>query len=282
MQFKSRESLRAVGLSLVIVPFLSVSTALAGGQKGKVTVDADAIVRRMLSAYQTAQSIQEVAEAKVTLLPNPEYIQTTAFKFKRPNLMLQTTQDPHGGTVDVYCNGKTLTVYSGKQNIFTKRTAPGSVPQTLNAMTHASKDLTGSENTPILSPFSFLRAGKRLDEVKSLRFVREETLDGHRVYVLTGTADSDWLNALIPSKNLKWQQRDILLWIDAETSLLRKSKCRLFGQVPVIRNGKQVYSTFGLGFEEVHRDTLLNVPLRDEVFFFKQPKNAAEQFKSTR
>lgn len=282
MHLISRRSVRTVGLSLAIVPFLSVSTALAGGQKGRVGVDADAIVRRMLRAYQTAQSIQEVAEAKVTLFPNPEYIQTTAVKFKRPNLLLQTTQDPHGGTVDVYCNGKTLTVYSGKQNIFTKRTAPGSVPQTLNAMTLASKDLTGSDNTPILSPFSFLRAGKHLDEVKSMRFVREETLDGRRVYVLTGTADNDWLNALLPAKNLQWQQRDISLWIDAETSLLRKSRCRLIGRMSVVRNGKQSYSSFGLGFEEVHRDTVLNVPLRDEDFIFRQPKNAAEQFKSTR
>lgn len=282
MHLISRRSVRTVGLSLAIVPFLSVSTALAGGQKGRVGVDADAIVRRMLRAYQTAQSIQEVAEAKVTLFPNPEYIQTTAVKFKRPNLLLQTTQDPHGGTVDVYCNGKTLTVYSGKQNIFTKRTAPGSVPQTLNAMTLASKDLTGSDNTPILSPFSFLRAGKHLDEVKSMRFVREETLDGRRVYVLTGTADNDWLNALLPAKNLQWQQRDISLWIDAETSLLRKSRCRLIGRVAGFRNGKQSYSSFGLGFEEVHRDTVLNVPLRDEDFIFRQPKNAAEQFKSTR
>ena len=105
---------------IVLSGYLILQQSIAYGEKKAAGgADADAIVRKMVITYQSAQSVQEKSEAKMKTIEGREFFQSSEVKFRRPNLLYIASTDPQLGTYTVYCNGRTVTMYTGTQNIFT-------------------------------------------------------------------------------------------------------------------------------------------------------------------
>ncbi len=266
------------------------SDARAGGG------DADAIVRRMISVYQGAQTLQESAEAKMQELGGRgEYIQTTQLKYSRANgsnyLYIRST-DPKDGTYEAYCNGKTITVYKGVINAYTKRAATSELSRNVAALSKSVESFTENRDSKeqatqqILNPISFLGAKGMPRECKKFQLVRQDTLDRRRAYVVRGSADSDWLYSLFPNKSVQFDTRTVTLWVDAENSTLLKAECDLRFHIDVRTKPKQPVTRiqYGLTLSETHRDIILNAPINDQEFNFDvgRHKGAVEKYQEHR
>ena len=147
------------------------------------------IVKRMVDIYHKAKTVQDTAEAKFLLLNGASYVQTNTVKFKQPNYVIITTQDPVGGTFTVYANGKTINVYSGKQNIFTRRNSPSDLKGTLTRVSEATVDTVNIPEDQMLSPLSFLNAGSLPKEAEGFKFVGYQNVLGHKTYKIRAQAN---------------------------------------------------------------------------------------------
>ena len=247
--------------------------------------DADAIVRRMVTVYQSVQTLQERSEAKMQgASPGTDYIQASQLKYKRGNgsiyLYIQSN-DRQIGTYEAYCSGKTITVFTGKENAYTKRAAGINLRQNLQTLSRAAESLSGTPINQMLNPVSFLSAKGMPDECKSFRLLRQETLNPshRRAFVVTGAADENWLYGIIGARNIQFDRRAITLWIDAENSTLLLATCDLvFHQDIPQKRGLVRQST--LRFSESHSDIVLNAPLNDQEFNFdfSRHKGAVEKY----
>lgn len=266
------------------------SDARAGGG------DADAIVRRMVSVYQGAQTLQESAEAKMQELGGRgEYIQTTQLKYSRANgsnyLYIRST-DPKDGTYEAYCNGKSITVYRGARNAYTKRAATSELSRNVAALSRAAESFAETENNQggatmqILNPISFLSAKGMPQECKKFQLVRQDTLDRRRAFVVKGSADTDWLYSLIRTKVAQFDNRTVTLWVDAENYTLLKAECDLRFHIDIRSKPNQPITRvqYGLTLSETHRDIVLNAPINDQEFNFDvgRHKGAVEKYQEHR
>ena len=248
-------------------------------------VDGNAIVRRMMTTYRSAQAFEETSEAKIKGIGQADYIQSTTIRFKRPNLFYLSSEDPVVGTYQGFCNGKTVIVYSGAKNTYTQRNSPVNLPQTMTRLYSAGKSLM--ENLSIiqmLSPIGFLSAKGMPDECKNFRFVRMDVVDGNKVAVVTGQADSNWLQSQDVPKQTVFDRRDVTFWVDTHTYLLRKASCDLrwhSNQGAALKQSAGA-SSAGFQFVETHHGSRVNLPLRDEDFFFNAPKGAVEQYQQNK
>ena len=258
---------------------LQQSQAIADKNSG-YTPNADTLVRKMVLTYQSAQTVQEKSEAKMQDLKGQEFYQTSTVKFRRPNLLYISSTDPKLGTYSVYCNGKTVTMYTGTQNIFTKRDAPINLRKTVQSLFATGMELLNIPVTQMLNPVSFMSADGLPDECKKYRYVREEAVDGRHVFVVSGQADPKWAMALMPVKDAVLIRRNITLWIDSSRFVLLKASCDIIYsfEAPVKPGQQSRTLTSNLRFTETHRDIALNVPIREETFFFQLPKGAVEKY----
>lgn len=242
-------------------------------------VDANTLVRRMIAMYQGAQTLEESTEAKVKEVGKADYVQATTLRFKRPNLIYLSSEDPAIGTYQGFCNGKNITVYSGTQNTYTKRNSPGDLRQTLGKFAAAGEALMGVSVVQMLSSIDFIAAKTMPEECKSFKFVRTDLLDGNKVMVVTGLADPAWLQTMGAPKQTVYVRREVTLWIDTSRYLLRKASCDLQWRVSIgAQKGAVDTMTGGIKFVETHRATRVNTPLRDEDFFFVAPRGAVERY----
>lgn len=269
-------------LPLLTVAFLTVAHVAVSQVRPAATTDANAIIKRMLRTYQNAQTLQEQAEAKLTLMGGNSYVQSTTLKFKKPGQFTCESTDPMMGTVTIYCTGQTVTIYSGKQNIFTKRTAATDMTKNLKTLERASSDLLGTELQQILNPLSFIAAKGMPREASQFRYGGLQTIRGRKYHLVTAQADSAWIATLVPTMKITPKQRDIGLWIDAEKNLLVKAVLRItwVATEPGAGGQNAPKTTGGFAFEENHRNTVLNGVFKDTDFQFIPPKDAKEIFQS--
>lgn len=265
---------------IVCINLLLQQSESFGDRSSEYTPDANTVVRKMVLTYQSAQTVQEKSEAKMQDLKGQEFYQTSTVKFRRPNLLYISSTDPKLGTYSVYCNGKTVTMYTGTQNIFTKRDAPTNLRKTVQSLYATGMDLLNIPVTQMLNPVSFMSADGLPDECKKYRYIREDIIDGRHVFVVGGQADPKWAMALIPLKDVNFLKRDITLWIDASRFLLLKASCNVvYSFEAPAKEGQQGRTlTSNLKFTETHRDIALNIPIREETFFFQLPKGAVEKY----
>lgn len=263
-----------VATASVLLLCVPATTLRAGGAQ-----DANALVRRMIAVYRNAQTIQENAEAKVLAPGGGMYIQTSSIKWKRPNLAYLFSQDPQQGTLQVFTDGKLITLYSQKQNIYTRRNAPPDLKGTLDVADKAAQDAFRIPISQVLNPISFLLSTGMPREAKSFRFAGETNLNGKRTFKVVGQAEPAWLQSIVPQLKIVPVKRDVMLWIDAQSSLLLKAMGTFTWKVTAV-NGTPLPKTTmaGFMFEESHRGTLLNAPISEEDFRFKAPKGARQLF----
>lgn len=242
-------------------------------------INANALVRKMMATYQSAQAIEETSEAKVKEYGKADYIQSTTLRFKGPNLIYLASEDPSIGTYQSFCNGKTITVYTGRHNTYTKRNSPIGLPKTLTKLAAAGELILGVSVVQMLSPLSFMSGKAMPQECRNFQYVREEMLEGNKVIVVTGQANLAWLQTMGAPQQTVLDRREVTLWIDANRFLLRKAACDLLWRFKKVSASQNVSTvTGGFKFVEVHRATRMNPPLRDEDFFFVPPTGAVEQF----
>lgn len=245
----------------------------------QVSPDGMEIIKHMVAVYHKANTVQDRAEARFTLLTGEQYIQTNVVKFKQPNRVIITTEDPKGGTFTVYANGKIITVYSGKQNIFTRRNSPADLKGTLDRVSEATVDTVNVPEDQMLSPLSFMNSNSVPREADSYKFVGYDNVSGHKTYKIRAQASLTWVQTLMPNIKIKTDIREIYLWVDVTSYMLLKSSVTL--KVHSIDQNVQS-RTYGFSFEETHSNTLLNTALRDDEFHFIEPKGAKQLFQNAR
>jgi outer membrane lipoprotein-sorting protein len=245
--------------------------------------DANALVRKMVAAYQAATTIQETSEAKMVEPGKGEYIQSNTLKYKRPAMLALETVDPDLGTLATYVNGSTITIFSGKQNVYTKRTASPNLARNLTVIGAASTELVHVTPTQMLNPISFLLAkGGMPEEAQAFRYVGVKMVEGRKTYMLIAQASTVWLKQIMPFA--KPERRDINLYIDVQTNLLAKAAIAVTYQatLPAVSGEPSKIVRGGFAFEETHRGTILNAPIVDATFSFRPPKGATEIFQEHR
>jgi len=273
---------RCVGGALLIGA-LSLLAPVRSGAGSASGPDANALVRKMVAAYHAASTIQETAEAVIRTPERGEYLQTSSIKYKRPNLLVLETSDPVTGSIVCYANTRTLTVYSGKQNIFTKRTAPKSYARLIPLIEKTSAEV----RVPILqifTPLSFLLAKGMPVEAQSFRYSGMAVVDGRKTYKVIGRATPDLMQKAAPAAYLRPDKSEVTFFIDPRTNLLVKVKAVLVWRATIPGRGKTRAQVFRTGYvlEETHRGTVLNAPIVDTAFVFAPPKGAVEIFQEAR
>lgn len=266
---------------------LAVCVTGGGGQKATAQAlpDANALIKKMLQTYRSASSIRDEAQANVTELGKGRYEQRSVLVYQTPNKLHINSVDPNQGTVSVYSDGRLVSIYSGKQNIFTRRNAVPGLAQTLVIAEKAAQDSFRVSLTQLLSPLSFLSGNGTIREALAFRTVGTETVAGYKAYKITAQAHPMLLQAVVPPRSsVQFGKKDITLWIDARRNTLVKASAQLTWKVTLPSDGftpKRVIPG-GLYFEETHRSTILNSAVKDEEFRFNPPQNAKELFQERR
>lgn len=260
------------------------SMMLAGSATGPAlpagsVPDANALVRRMVATYRKAQTIQESTEARMMTPDGSNFIQSGAIKWRRPNQIYIYSQDPQQGTMHVYSDGRLITVYSQRQNIFTNRNAMPDLQGTMRVVTKAAQDAFGVQFHQVLSPISFLMSDGMPREARSFRFAGEASVNGRRAYKVMGQADTAWMRTMVPDATIVPVKRNVTLWIDTQTFLLLKASGDFSWRITVadgMRLERPV--TGGVFFEETHFNTRLDAPIEETAFRFKAPRGAKQLF----
>lgn len=281
MNFKPHTFSLAATAAMLGFVFVTVCPSSAYSKKNTSPPDANALVKRMLATYQKASSVQETTEAKIIIEGNSEYISVSSLKYKKPNFLVMNSIDHENGTMKTYVNGRLATIYSGKENMYTKRTADPSVVANLSKMldmlSSASADVMGSPLHQVLAPIDFIAAKNTLKECKYFKYVREELVNGRKTILVKGDADIDWLKDTLGQTPTVPPVRLVLLWIDPVTNLLVKGGLRVTWRTSETAK-KHLKIPPGIAFDEVHNGTILNAPIKDSEFQFFPPKNAIEKF----
>ncbi len=271
------------GLTLALTVFCltpAARTALHAAPPS-ASVAAEAIARKMVSVYQRADTVQETTEAAI-VLNGQKYIQTGTLKFKRPNLLFSTSQDPESGSLATYANGKTVTLYRGLQNLYTKRTAAADMPSIINTASRAGLVSLRIQSTPVLNPLSFLMAHGLPREATGWRDDGLKVVRGRRAHLLTGRASGDfWIKVLFGETQPQLQSGVVSLWVDAENSLLLRAAVSLKWKFP---NGGPNEARGAVGafqMEENHFGATINAGVNPDEFRFAPPKGAKEVFQQS-
>jgi hypothetical protein len=180
-----------------------------------------------------------------------------------------------------------VSIYSGKNNIFTRRSSPADLASVLRLITEASAESLHVRFGQVLSPAGFLEArGALPDEAKAYVFQKRKTagntqmVDGRPAYVVGALADPAFVQSLAPEIRVVPRRREMFLWIDTHTYLLVRAAIALtwLSTRPGEDRRRHPTARGGFAFEEAHRDTRLNAPIDDSVFRFIPPRRALEKF----
>ncbi|MCS6775460.1 MAG: DUF2092 domain-containing protein [Chloroherpetonaceae bacterium] len=275
-----RPWLRRSLVCLIATGSMTLASSAAGpALPAGSALDANALVRRMVAAYRKAQTIQENTEARMVMPDGSSFIQSGAIKWRRPNQVYIYSQDPQQGTMHVYSDGRLITVYSQRQNIFTNRNAMPDLQGTMRVVTKAAQDAFGVQFNQVLSPISFLLSDGMPREARSFRFAGEASVNGRRAYKVVGQADTAWMRNMVPDATIVPVKRNVALWIDAQTSLLLKASGDFAWKVTAA-DGMRLEQpvTGGVFFEETHFNTRLNAPIEETAFRFRAPRGAKQLF----
>ena len=256
-----------VGCVLTLCPATRGESRVSG-------LDANDQVRKMVATYQNAQSYTERSTAQIYNGSSTyNIVQTSDLKYRAKNQFSVSSDDPSLGTYLATCDGRYVTLYTAKQNAYTKRLVAATMRETVDKLMRASLLLLRTSVAQVLNPISFTIARGMPDECKDFRVVGEETLDNRtRVLVVSGQADGAWLARLANgAKAESFSKREVKLWIDPARHVLLKA------QITLEIRGRNVMRII-----EKHDNIVLNPPLNEADFVFKPPKGSEEKYQERR
>ena len=249
------------------------------------TPNADALVKKMVQTYRAASTLRDEAQATIIDPKLGRYEQRSNIVYQKPNRLYTSSIDPHQGTITTYCDGRLIALFSGKQNIYTRRNAPDSLPKAVALSEKALEDSLRVNITQLLNPVSFLIGNGTVREAVGFKVVGTEMIAGYKTYKVTAAANPAWLQGMMPPRSkVQFSKKEITLWIDARRNLLVKASAQLTWKAFLPADGSFPARTEpgGLSFEETHRSTVVNAPVKDEEFHFAAPSNAKEIFQERR
>ena len=267
----------ALGALLALIP-----TAGAGGPTGP---NGNTLVRKMLAVYKNADSLQADYEAQILRPGGSEYIQSGTIRYRKPDRVALYTTDPLTGTFQAWADGRVISVFSGKDNVYTKRTAPiGGLGPTIEGIEKTSSDVLKVRSTQIFSPLSFIVAKDLPREAQTFTYVKQETILGRKTYCVSAKLNEEFIKELVQNRRAIATQRDVKLWIDANNSQLVRSFTVLVWKFPVQGGtaAKPAYNQAGIAFTETYNSTVINGAIRDDVFHFTPPAGAKQLFQESR
>ncbi len=271
---------RAALLLGAFTPLAAPSRPLSAQQK-RPSGDANALVRQMIASYHTLQSLEERSEARVQV-GSREFLQTAVLRYKKPNFLILTTQDPDTGTYTVQADGKTLVVYSARTSVYLRRNAPPTLEAAITSLQTLSLREMGIQNAQVLSPLSFLLAKEWPNEARSFTYVGLEVYDkglGRKAHHVTATALPRVLADLTGVSSAKPLRQKIDLWIDPVTHLAVRSHGEFaWTQMTEGPDGKKHPVSDVLAFDEVRKSTQINGPMENGSFRFDPPKGATLKY----
>ena len=264
---------------------LSGLPALPAADAAPAAPDGNALVRKMVAVYQKANTLKADFEARIVQLGGSEYLQSGHLEFKRPLYISLYTTDPLAGSFQAITDPRTITVYGGQTNRYTKRNAPPTLREMLDSLEKSSADvLEGQRSTQLFSPLSFMTASGMPREAQSFTYSGIEAIKGRKTYRVKGKMNENFLKTILGSSKVMPVQRDVTLWIDAQTSLILRTSSTLSWRVPLpVRPGeKQKYGAGGIAFTETYSGQTINTPIADTVFHFVPPQGAEQRFQEGR
>jgi hypothetical protein len=246
--------------------------------------DGNALVKKMVQTYKAYNTFSETSEAKIVMLGAPSQIQSTTFKFQKPSKFFVQTSDPQSGTLSIYSDGTQVTIFGGRQNIFTRRDYAGSFVSTVRTYEKVAKEMLDMNITQILSPISFMTAGENgLREAKSFKFLGTKAVNGRTTNMVLSPVDLEWLTSIVGRQNFLPDKCQVKLYIDKETNLLIHSVIQFLWQSKVQRPGvKDKIVIQGMVLDERHRNQVMDKPIDANVFRFAPQPGSKEVFRETR
>ena len=244
--------------------------------------DGNTIVKKMMAKYHSLNSFQEVAEAKV-IENNSQMIQSSTLKYQKPQNFSLTSIDPQIGTVLSQVNEKGILVYSGKQNIFTRRKPQPTLKDSLNRLQNASLYSLRIPVTQALSPLSFLAASTMPVEANQFRLTGVRMVAGRPAYVVRALAKLEWLQSLAKGVTILAKSRGITLYIDKQSFLLVRATCAItfMTTLPGEPLSSKPTNPAGFAFDEYHRAIIENGAINAQEFNFTLPAGALEKYANT-
>ena len=267
-------------VALLLVPVLPVfSQAQVGKSKSTVSEDRGrAQLAQTLLTYQQLNSYQGRSLVDLNLLQPGGISQavsaeSTALWYKRPNkLAIKLTSNKVG--VEVYCDGKTLSVYLVDAQKYFSVPAPATMPEVAKVL-HEKAGIDG-----ILDPLFFLSTPTVPTTLQHISLNTDKmAYNGHTATELL----CEWrVSDTLKKANFFFQdQAKWLLTIDNKSSVLLQTKVTVPGTaiVQVIKEGKKVAMPMKVAFEMKHRvvEAVPNANFPDTVFAFTPPKGATRQ-----
>ena len=210
-------------------------------------------------------------------------IQATTLKYQIPQNITLVSVDPQIGTVVSQINEKGLLVYSGKQNIYTRRKPEIDLKASLNRLQNASLYSLRIPVTQALSPLSFLAAGAMPVEASKFRLSGEKAVNGRPAYVVKTSANPEWLKSLAKGVRIEIKSRAITLYIDKQSLLLVRATCAItfLTTLPGEPNSSKARNPVGFAFDEYHKNIVENGAINPAEFNYVLPQGALEKFATT-
>lgn len=246
--------------------------------------DANAIVKKMVATYKTFNTYSETSEARIALLGSPAQIQTTAFKFQKPSKFFVQTSDPQTGTLSIYSDSSQVTVFGGRQNIFTKRDYAGTFVNTVKTYEKVAKEMLDMNITQILSPISLMTAGESgMREAKNFRYLGSKDVNGRPAHVVASLVDLTWLATIVGNQDFIPDKSQVKLWIDKQSNLMVHSVIQFVWKAKIQRPGvKDKMVLQGMVMDEVHKNQVIDKPIDANAFRFAPPAGSKQIFPETR
>jgi len=246
--------------------------------------DANAIVKKMVLTYKAFNTYSETSEAKIALLGAPSQIQTTSFKFQKPSKFFVQTSDPQSGTLAIYSDSTQVSVYGGRQNIFTKRDYAGNFVSTVRAYEKVAKEMLDMNITQILSPISLMTAGENgLREARNFRYLGTKSVNGRPAHVVASLVDLTWLTTIVGKQDFLPENSQVKLWIDKQSNLMVHAVIQFVWRAKIQRPGVKDKTVLqGMVMDEVHRNQFVDKPIEADVFRFAPPAGSKQIFPETR
>lgn len=260
--------------ALVVCVWLVVSVA------ANAAPDAYKLTRKMVTTYKAMKTFQETSEAKITLLNGRQIYQSNSIKYMAPALFTVVSMDPNAGTMACYSNSRGVTLFSGKQNIYSKRTTPLELKQRMADVERLSADLTGTTFVQTMNAISFMTSGDLPKEVSTLRYAGKNTINGIETYHIAAEVNRGWMQKNAP-KGFKPQAGEIAIYMDARTNLLVRCAIRLIWTMKIPPRKKEPAKVVTTGYliEETHQGMEVDKPIKETTFDFLPPKGSTEIYR---
>ena len=256
---------------LVVTAFTVFLTApVFAGRQNATSTDANAIVRKMIETYQKAESIHETSAANYSDSKGTKLSQSYVIKYQKPNKFVITSVDPTNGTLAAYSNGSVVRFFSGMHRQYAENRSAPDPATTVDVIGQLARKVTSNGFDQSLNPISFLLAQGMPRECRSFKYAGVKTVEGHKVFVVSGTADEAWTRSVVPVLGGTSTARDLTLFIDAKTYLLLRAKAHLVWAIKTpAHDGKPAASKeYSIHFEETHFGTALGERIPPDDFTF--------------